>query len=141
VRLRFVPQSAAQREVGPQFPVILQEEAEIGLPDRHHRIAAGNGELAGAAARRADLPGRQPLLEAKHGQPVAVERSEGEGAGVVLRRPVVERDGTEQTAPPDIVFAADQPGEVLQLEAILIGVGEQLGGAPADWYGGNLKTA
>jgi hypothetical protein len=39
------------------------------------------------------------------------------------------------------VFAADQPGEVLQLEAILIGVGEQLGGAPADWYGGNLKTA
>jgi len=78
---------------------------------------------------------RTPILR---GKVVLVRRK---GAGVVLRRPVVERDGTEQTAPPDIVFAADQPGEVLQLEAILIGVGEQLGGAPADWYGGNLKTA
>lgn len=132
MRLRFVPQSAAQGEVGPQFPIILKEEAEIGLTDCRHRIAAGNGELAGAAARRADLLGREPTLQAEHGQPVTVERSEGEGAGVVLRRPVVERDRSQQTAPPEIVRAADQRGEVLQFEAILIGVRKQLGRAAAD---------
>ena len=59
----LVPQAEAQRHVRTHSPIVLQEQAGVELVHLSEWIAGRNRELAGAAARLADLLAAQMIAD------------------------------------------------------------------------------
>ena len=77
VGLVLVAQAEAQREVGPQAPIVGHEDAHVEAIDIRQRNTAVDGEQAGPAAQGLHLERRVPQLLKDQGTAVALERGLG----------------------------------------------------------------
>jgi hypothetical protein len=91
MRRKLVTQAAAERQIGPDTPVVLNENSIIELVQRRQRISSGKGELAWTATHRADLVHGQTLLNPELGHTVPAETVERKGPGIVLHGLIGER--------------------------------------------------
>src|SRR6185503_7664936 len=74
IRLRFVAEAQAQREIGAHAPVVGPRQSDVSAIDVQVRKPAGNGELRWTAAERRDFRGRVTTLLKSQRAPVLLDR-------------------------------------------------------------------